>query len=462
MIARVKAFLVPAVAGGLLAAVSTASPLTVACAPVAWLVFMLAGRGLPADERRWLMAVLCSAFAVRLAAIAGLFLMGLPGHSDISVGGLTGDDAYYLTRAIRGRDVLAGFAAGKYDYFVVSDAYGQTSYLRLLTWLQVAVGPTPYGMRVVNALLFVTGGALLFRTVRRGFGPVPAFVGLTALLFLPSLFVWSISLLKESLFFFVTAVLIAASIQLLRSPRAATVVPLIAAAALSLWLLDDLRRGGLLLAAAGLSVGIGARIVLSSARRFAVTAVLVAALGIGVLSIESTRTRIIAGVTSAAHLHAGHVFTIGHAYKLLDDGFYKHESMPDKLSGVQAGRFLVRAGQSFLLTPLPWQMTSRSELAFMPEHLVWYLALILAPIGAVAGWKRDPMLTCVLIGYLLPTAAVLAVTNGNVGTLLRLRGLVTPQLFWISGLGVVAVIGALAGRRFASPMPVLAAERSAP
>ncbi len=462
MIARVRAFLVPIVAGGLLAAVATASPLTVACLPAAWLVCVVAGRGLPADERRWLLVVLCTALAARLAAITGLFLMGLPGHSDISVGGLTGDDAYYLTRAIRGRDLLAGFAAGKYDYFVVSDAYGQTNYLRLLTWLQVAFGPTPYGMRVVNALLFVAGGALLFRTVRRGFGPVPALLGLTILLFLPSLFVWSISLLKESLFFFVTATLIAATVALLRAPRTVTALPLAAVVGVSLWLLDDLRRGGLLLAAVGLIVGIAARSALTTTRRLAVAVAVIAVIGTGVLISEGTRSRLLAAVTAAAHIHAGHVFTVGHAYKLLDDGFYMHESMPDRLSGAQATRFLTRAAQSFLLTPLPWQMASRSELAFMPEHLVWYLALIFAPIGAVAGWKRDPLLTCLLLGFIVPTAAALAITNGNVGTLLRLRGLVTPQLLWISALGVVAAAGTLAGQRRPGRAPMLAAERLTP
>src|SRR5262249_4047611 len=51
----------------------------------------------------------------------------------------------------------------------------------------------------------------------------------------------------------------------------------------------------------------------------------------------------------------------------------------------------------------------------------------------------------VLVGYALPTTAALALTNGNVGTLLRLRGLVIPYLLWISAVGFAAMIGA-AGR----------------
>ena len=58
--------------------------------------------------------------------------------------------------------------------------------------------------------------------------------------------------------------------------------------------------------------------------------------------------------------------------------------------------------------------------------MLWLLIVLFAPIGVAAGWSRDRLVTSLLIGFVLPTAAALAVTNGNVGTLLRLRGLVSP------------------------------------
>ena len=146
-----------------------------------------------------------------------------------------------------------------------------------------------------------------------------------------------------------------------------------------------------------------------------------------------------------AQIHAGHVFTVGHAYKLLDDGFYMHPGTPEGLTFEQSLRFVGRAAASFVLTPLPWEVRSRGELALLPEHMIWYLMLVLAPIGLVAGWKRSPLLTCVLVGYAIPMVAVIAVTNGNVGTLLRLRALVTPQLVWVSA--IVTTVATLIGLR---------------
>jgi hypothetical protein len=205
---------------------------------------------------------------------------------------------------------------------------------------------------------------------------------------------------------------------------------------------------------------VAARLILSRPRWMALgTAAAVVALAVPFLSSRVSE-RLVAGVTSAAQIHAGHVYTVGHAYKLLDEGFYRQPGVvPDRLAPGEAARFVVRAAASFVLTPLPWEIRSRGELASLPEHVLWYLMLVLAPIGFVAMWQRDPRLACLLIGLALPTAAALAVTNGNVGTLLRLRALITPQLIWISAAGLVAVIATLMerSRRFA---PALRPEES--
>jgi hypothetical protein len=66
-------------------------------------------------------------------------------------------------------------------------------------------------------------------------------------------------------------------------------------------------------------------------------------------------------------------------------------------------------------------------------------------MGVRAGYRRDPLVTCLLVGYLVPTAVVVALTTGNVGTLVRHRTLIVPFLVWLSALGWFD----LASRRFA-------------
>jgi len=423
--------------------VYAASPLFTVTLAGAAVLLVLAGRDLAADERRRIVSILGAALAVRFVLIGVMLVINIPHLGDLGIGGLRGDDAYYLARAIRARDIMLDLTRGRYDFFVVADEYGRTSYLQLLTFLQVVFGPTPYGMRAFNALLFVTASYLLFRLCRPGLGAAASGPSLIVLLFLPSLLASSISTSKEPLYFLITTVLLTSAIAVIRRPGAIAKAGAVIVAALCLWLLDDLRRGALMLCVSGLVLAAVARVWLATPRR-ALAGMAIAVVAVVVLWEQAPiRARLLDATASVAKMHGGHVFTSGHAYKLLDDGFYMHPGTPAawklELSERQAGRFLVRAAISFAITPLPWEMVSLGELAFFPEHLLWMVILLLVPIGAVAAWRRDATITAMLLGFALPTAAVLAVTTGNVGTLLRLRGLVTPYLIWFAVFGALTI-----------------------
>jgi hypothetical protein len=432
-----------ATAGIALGLLYAASPLFLVTLAGAAGLLWIAGRDLPADERRRIVWILGVAFAVRFLLIAALLVINIPYLSDLGIGGLRGDEAYYLGRAIRARDIMLGITQGRYDYFVISDEYGRTSYLQLLTFIQMLFGPTPYSMRAFNSLLFVTAAYMLFRLCRPGFGSAASALALIALLFLPSLLVSSTSTSKEPSYFFVTAVLLTSAVAVIRRPGAVSKAGAVVALAVCLWILDDLRRGALVLGVSGLTLAAALRVLLVNPRRAIAAAVVTAAAFAALWTAPPIREHFLDAVASVAKLQAGHVFTSGHAYKLLDDGFYMHPGTPAawslKLTELQAGRFLARAAVSFVVTPLPWEMVSVSELVFFPEHMLWLLMVVFVPVGAVAGWRRDPTITACLLGFALPTAAVLAVTTGNVGTLLRLRGLVTPNLLWFAVLGVLRI-----------------------
>jgi hypothetical protein len=443
---RIVSAVLLGVAGG---ALYTVSPLTAWCAALAAIVLTLAGRGLPAPERRALNILLVAALVVRLAAIGALFVINTPLHDDESVGMLTGDEAYGLSRALRTRDVLTGVPVGQYDYFVAGDEYGRNSYITLLTAVQIVFGPTPYSMRLLNMLLFAIGGILLFRTTRSAFGPLPAFGGLAVLMFLPTLFYWSISLLKEPLYLLGSTLVITGAIA---SAQAANwrdrTLPWLGALA-GLAIVSDLRAGAFALTMLGLGCGVAALAFFSASARARWTAAIAAVLLLAaVTSRPAAQQRITSALEVAAKTHAGHVFTVGHAYKLLDDAFYFNPvtaaASTWTLTASEAGRYVVRAAASFISVPLPWQLESTRELSYLPEQLIWYVMIALLPVGLVAGWRRDAVATSLLAGFVLPTAAALALTNGNVGTLLRLRGIVIPYLVWLSAVGFCAALQRLA------------------
>ena len=426
-------------------ALYTVSPLGAWCAALAAIVLTLAGRGLPSSERRTLNIILVAALVARLLAIGALFVINTPMHDDESVGMLSGDEAYGLSRALRTRDVMTGVPVTQYDYFVTNDEYGRNSYITLLTGIQVLFGPTPYSMRLLNTLLFMSGAILLFHTARSAFGSLPAFGGLIVMLFLPTLFLWSISLLKEPLYLFGTTLVITGAISMTRGRNwIGRALPNLGAVA-GLALVSDLRPGALPLALIGLGCGLTGLIFFSLSARAKIavaTAAILLVFAIG--SRPSAQERVTSALETTAKTHAGHVFTVGHSYKLLDEGFYFNPVTPAAstitLTAAEAARYVARAAVSFITVPLPWQLAATRELPYLPEQLLWYAMVVLLPIGLVAGWRRDPIATSLLAGYTLPTAAALALTNGNVGTLLRLRGIVIPYLIWLSAVGFCAAL----------------------
>lgn len=430
-----------------IAAVYTLTPLTVCVVAAGAAVVPRLTAGLPRAERRWLTAIVVAALVTRAVAIGAVFVSNLPKHDDQFVGATSGDEAYAMSRGLRTRAILRGLTTDKYDFFVAYDEYGRNSYVTALTAAQVAFGPTPYSLRLLNTLLFTVGALLLFRQSRDAFGPQPALAGLAVVLSWPSLFAWSISLLKESLYFLLGATVLTAAIAAVRRPAwrsRALALTVLAAASM---LIRDLRPGAVMLTISGLLVGGGLYAASASKRTFVIAALCVGAvLGLS-LSRRSVEERLVRGLEAAAKTHSGHVFTVGRSYKLLDAAFYVNPQTPASstltLTRDQAARFMIRASASFLTVPAPWHLHSARELAYMPEQVAWYAVVLLLPIGVLAGLRRDRLVTCMLVGYTLPTAMALALTNGNVGTLLRLRGLVVPYLVWIGAVGFFVALGTI-------------------
>jgi hypothetical protein len=65
-------------------------------------------------------------------------------------------------------------------------------------------------------------------------------------------------------------------------------------------------------------------------------------------------------------------------------------------------------------------------------------------VGLVVALRRDPMVTTVLAAYAFALASLVAITAGNIGTLIRHRGLALPFLIWLSAVGADALLTRLA------------------
>jgi hypothetical protein len=436
-----------AVAAGILLGVAyTLSPLTVLMLPaIAW-VTLWASRGLTPREQIWFRAMVAAAVAVRLLAIGGLFLSADDARPFTT---FFGDEEMFKFRSVWLRNIGLGVPISAADFIYAVEETGKSYYLFLLAFIQALVGDAPYGIHVLNMALYFASVFVLYRVTRRAFGSLAAFGGAVTLLWLPSLFVWSISALKEPLYTLIAALELVAALAIATSATWQRRVLAVVGVVILGLLLESLRKGGLLVAGLGTAVGVTVGLIASRPRLLRPVLLAAPFVIIGLLAIDGVQARVMGILRSSALYHVGHVFTPGVSYRTLDAWYYIDPADIHAMPLGDAAAYVARALVAFVAQPLPWTISSPALLAYLPEHVFWLLLVALMPVGVVAGLRRDALLTCTLAAHGGVIVLMVALTSGNVGTLIRHRGLALPYFVWLAALGAVELLRHVRG---ASPV----------
>lgn len=422
-----------AVAAGVALGVAyTLSPLTVLSLAVVGAVAAWAGRELAGRERRWFVAVVGTAVAVRLVVIAALLLTA---DSARPWATLFGDEEFFTERMLWLRNIGLGVPISKADFIYAVDELGHSSYVDLLAFLQALVGEAPYGIRVMNAAFHVTGVLVVYRLARAAYGGVAALVGLALLLTYPSLSIWSVSALKEPLYTLAAVGELVCALYIVRGKRWEHRALAAGGTVVGIVVLESLRRGGSAVGALGTVGGLMLGLSLARPRLLAgliLSTAIVAAAG---AATPAVRAGLMSVARNSATYHAGHVQSSGYSYRILDGRYYRDRDLIANLQPGEAAAYVVRAVVSYVTEPVPWRAESFAMRAYWPEQVVWYLVLAMVPFGFAAGIRLDALFTSVVGAHAAALAMMVALTSGNIGTLIRHRGLVLPYLAWLAGLG---------------------------
>ena len=399
-------------------------------------------------ERRWVTAWLLAAVAARILVVAALSVAVDPRQQSFrTVFG--GDASYMIERSIWIRNAFVGDPFAPRDLFEAFQTwYGWSGYTYALALLHVFFGPSPYATHVVSIVLFVAAVALLFRCVRSSFGRVAAFVGVALLTTMPSLFVWSVAPLKEAPIIILAAVAIRAMLSLLRPGRWWHAPVAALAIVIALVSIHLIRPESAQLTAAALAAGAVGWFALRTRRGAIVVVLVVLAATVGVVT-SSRATAAMAGVVrEAARRHIGSVGSAGHSFGLLDaDAYGSGAGGEGRLDAGAMTRFFIRATVRFFSAPEPWILKPGVELALIPQQMIWYALVGLAVVGAIAGCRRDPLLTALLSGFVIVGAAGIGMNSGNIGTFIRHRDAVVPCVIWLAAMGSTYSLGVPTTRR---------------
>jgi 4-amino-4-deoxy-L-arabinose transferase-like glycosyltransferase len=419
----------------------------------------LAGRLTEACQRTFCKRLFLAAYGLRVA-------VALPSHYVKQLGNGNGSffpDDYtndlvgeWLLRIARGDGTVSIFAGhqqvldGLYPY--------------LLMGMYAVFGYTPLLPKLVNIGLGALSAVLVFEMARRVFRMPAAVLAAIGAAVLPTMVLWSVVSLKESLVLFV-ALLALRMVQFLttapaQSRRIADALVLLAAL---ITLLVDLRPTTAVIVLGLLLIVWGAR---SHFRRrvhswqFGVAGLaLVLILGGGLWSARSrTSNRPLTGVVEDVVLQIRH-------RRAQEAAQARSQIRPEQEVLTATGSPIVAAEAASdaapfsvvgdvveplafaLLAPAPWQVHTLQEIGAGAEMLVWYALLV----AALLSWRAQPrqrLFVVCLVAFGVANWLVLAASEGNLGNLLRHRLMLDPTLLLLGcgGLDWLARRQALARR----------------
>jgi hypothetical protein len=429
--------------GCVLGAAMALSPVAVIGVLALAAIVVAAARGLTGLERRVVVLVLLVAIGVRLAAAATLFIVSEPHH--LVSFPFDGDGWFLKQRSLWIRNVWLGVPIAPGDFQFAYGSYGWTSYIYLLAYLQYLLSPAPYAVHLVSVCCFVAMAVMLHRMVRHSYGPVTAVVALSVMLFLPTLFMWSVSALKESLYLLLLTAVLFGVLNMVRGRSGAARAMGLVVFVMAATALHTIRVGALLIVATALMIAFVGTFMTRRPYVIALALILVLPVGTRLMDSPAFRSQAMSWLRLSAILHAGHVRTEGYGYKLLDQRLYSTPGAlslaysPESMTWPEAQRFVLRGLYSIVALPYPWQLRSPVQVSFLPQQLAWYVLVLFAIVGAIQGFRGDVFMTWLLIGMSGAGLAVMALNEGNIGTMVRHRDTVVPFVTCLGAWGMVSV-----------------------
>ena len=436
-----------------------------ACA-LAVLVVLGVRLAAPPPIRRPVGAIVGLSFAMHVAAATFIYF----GSLALGRGGfVTGDDATYARLSW----AIASYLLGDPQPPYVPPAWAGDEYL-LGTWVYlestifVLFGPRVLLPLLLNAAFSAGLVLLILDLSRRLFGNTAALLTAAITSFYPSLVLWSSLNLKDALALF----LIALCLWCLTRFQSGVRWRALAGVSVVLVLMESLRWYVFV----GLAIIVPIAVVvaprLSVVRRIRwsagaalMSASLIAFNGVGIGSgsdpfatLESTRQNM------AVNARTGFI-DLPVRVQEGDGGSTSLQSGPVRVQEGDGGSTSLQSGPAAatlrhlptgiayaLFAPFPWALRRVADWLTLPEMLLWYGLLAALPWTlwrARRLWRSWSPLLLFVAGILL----ILALTEGNVGTLYRHRAMVIPFVAVLAAPSLVTV-GRWIGARFARPWPV--------
>lgn len=403
------------------------------------------------DERGFVLIMLAASMTLRIVLILVSSYYELVTHQKENLLGI-GDQEFIvlwgrLFAAYAKGETMPLYNDGPMGYMMHREYYGYSINMRLLGILYYLFGYSPGASKVLNSILASVTAVVFYDIARRYFGRGVARLTLVLVLLWPSLFLWSITNLKEPLRIF----LLSSTLWLyLRFCWRPSIVPVLLMGVVFLILPHVLKPSLVNILGASLAVAYALQCGLRRRTKAVVLVVLLLVVaGVGPVR-QTVKARVTGGIRELMNYHRGVISTGGQVYRLYDDPALYNRSLPLEAIDLSVGKVLkvlARAWWHFLLEPFIWNPESTREVAAIPQTLVWYLLLPFAGLGMVCAIRSNAAGVWGFPIFLFCFISVVAMAGGNVGTTFRHRDMITPFVLLFGAAGVARLASAALGDR---------------
>ena len=373
---------------------------------------------------------------------------------------LIGDASYYTLRSYW---IALGWGGYPLSDKILNSAhypmYGWNGYTYVIAVFHYVFGFSPIASITINCLLGSLNAILAYFIMKSLFTKKVAQLAGIFVGFYPSMILWSVTNLKDTALTFATLFIIWSFIVFIHSQGFKKVLSLILIIC-GLLIQNTLRIGIMPITLISLSVSYFLNIKSRSAKIklfFTLIVCFVVFSFVGKLTMEKINNKMHMAVYKLICFHQGGVTAPGSSYKILEDKYYLLNSNykpqrgdPDteyyaypifKLSYFEYIPIYLRAMGHFMFEPFLWRIDTMLKLFSLPQMIIWYAMLPLALAGVFLSMRYARRGSLILLVYFLLTSASLALTQSNIGTLFRMRDLITPiVLFWAS-VGMAKMLG---------------------
>ena len=356
-----------------------------------------------------------------------------------------GDSDYLSQRGY----ALVQYAHGVREPVVVyrvQQSYGWSGYAYLVGAFYSLFDFSPYAVKGLNCLIGALGGVLIFFLVEASFNPVIARWSGLLVTFFPSLILWSASNLKEPSLTLCTTLLLLLYVKLWRTRRLQARIAYGALLLGTLALHATLRSPLYSVTLAG-AVFLAALLTWRIPGKWRVALMGGTALLIGAALWMHPLNALLERLY---RVHVGHVMLPGISYRYLPEEYYALGKTVELASagGVHPPVFssVSRAVFHYLVEPLPCRIDNASLLLVYPQMVAWYAVLLLASLGMAWSLRWNTRRSLFLLLMLAAWTSIGALTNGNLGTLVRIRDMVSPLFLVFACAGLWAVFDGRPGR----------------